>query len=232
MREIFAALLAIGPTCALLAPANAIPGAKQGPESSCADEQKSRPRRDIAERYTIDSARTVVTFEVRSFGIFRQRGRFGTSIGSVSLDPQAGEGTFDVVIDARTIRAGSDATLRIMRGAGFLNVEKFPEIFYKARHVIFNGGEPIRVEGELTLLGVTHPVPLRVSGYHCTQPADADLRWCMMDATAIFKRSEFGMTGSMPLAGDRVRLAIHAEATADPIENYEQSHEHTAGFRK
>jgi hypothetical protein len=39
----------------------------------------------------------------------------------------------------------------------------------------------------------------------------------MMDATAIIRRSEFGITGSMPLAGDKVRLAIHAEATADAI---------------
>jgi hypothetical protein len=37
----------------------------------------------------------------------------------------------------------------------------------------------------------------------------------MMDASAMFGRSDFGMTGSMPLAGNRVRLAIHAEATAD-----------------
>jgi polyisoprenoid-binding protein YceI len=171
-----------------------------------------------AERYTIDSARTVVSFEVRSFGVFRQHGRFGMSFGSVSLDPQAGEGSFDVVIDARSIQAGNDAVLRMMRGPGFLDIEKFPEIVYKAEHVIFANDEPIRIEGELTLLGVTHPVPLKVSGYHCTPPADWDLRRCVMDVTAIFKRSEFGMTGSMPFAGDRVRLAIHAEATADPID--------------
>jgi len=204
-REIFAALMVISAACA-----------QQEPESSCADEKKLQPRRCMAERYTLDSARTVVSFEVRSFGIFKQHGRFGKSVGSVSLDSQADDGTFDVVIDARTIQAGSDARLRIMRGAGFLNVEKFPEISYKAQHVIFNDGVPIRVQGELTLLGVTHPVPLKVSAYHCTVPAGANLRRCTMDAAAIFKRSEFGMTGSMPLAGDRIRLAIHAEATADP----------------
>lgn len=131
------------------------------------------------------------------------------------MDPEAGVGTFDVVIDARSIQAGSEARLRIMRGADFLNVERFPKISYKSEHVIFGDGEPARVEGELTLLGITRPVPLTVSGFRCTPPADADLRRCMMDATAIFKRSEFGMTGSMPLVGDRIRLAIHAEATED-----------------
>jgi polyisoprenoid-binding protein YceI len=40
----------------------------------------------------------------------------------------------------------------------------------------------------------------------------------MMDAIATFRRSEFGMTGSMPFAGNRVKLAIHAEATAQRID--------------
>jgi polyisoprenoid-binding protein YceI len=186
--------------------------------NAVAGELKPQPRRNTAERYTIDPARTMVSFEVRSFGVLRHRGRFRKSSGSVSLDPKADAGTFDVLIDARSIQAGNDAELKIMRGAGFLNVEKFPEISYKAEHVSFYDGDPIRVDGELTLLGVTHPVPLRVTAYRCTEPVDLALRRCMMDASAIFKRSEFGITGSMPLAGDKVRLAIHAEATADAID--------------
>jgi polyisoprenoid-binding protein YceI len=221
MSEIFIAFVGVGATCAALSAADALPRIEQEPKSCCADETKSQPRGRVAKRYTIDSARTVVTFEVRSFGIFKQRGRFGMSFGSVSLDAEAGEGTFDVVIDARSIQAGSEARLRIMRGADFLNVEKFPKISYKSEHVIFNDDEPARVEGDLTLLGITRPVPLGVSGFACTPPTDADLRRCVMDATAIFKRSEFGMTGSMALAGDRIRLAIHAEATADPIDNHD-----------
>jgi polyisoprenoid-binding protein YceI len=229
--EVFAALLVVGAAGAAWSAADEPADVAQEARSCCADELETPLRGGIAKRYTIDSASTVVTFEVRSFGIFKQRGRFGMSFGSVSLDPEAGEGTFDVVIDARSIQAGSEARLRIMRGADFLNVEKFPKIAYKSEHVIFSGGEPTRVEGELTLLGITRPVPLSVNGFRCTPPADADLRRCMVDATAIFKRSEFGMTGSMPLAGNKIRLAIHAEATADPIANREQDG-HPAGFRE
>ena len=213
MKEILAVLLAIGTACALPSAADAPAGTEQESAASCADEAKSQACRGNGERYTIDSSRTVVTFEVRSLGIFRQRGRFGRSSGSVSLNPRTNEGTFDVVIDARSIQAASAATLQVMRGTGFLNVEKFPEISYKAQRVIFNDGAPIRVEGELTLLGMTHGVPLLVSGYRCTASGDWAQRRCMVDASASFRRSEFGMTGSIPLAGNRVRLNIHAEAT-------------------
>lgn len=168
-----------------------------------------------AERYTIDSARTVVSFEVRSFGIFRQRGGFATTLGSVSLDPQTGEGGFDVVIDARSVRAGVEAVQRMVRGKCFLNVDQYPNIAYRTQQSIFFNGGPAFIEGDLTLLGITHAVPLRVSAYRCTLTRD---RRCMIEASAVFKRSEFGMTGSMRLAGDKIRLFIHAEATADPIE--------------
>ena len=222
-KENLAALLVIGSSCALLSTA-ASPAAKSEPESFWADGLNPRRHLDIAKRYTIDSAHTVVSFNVRSFGIFKQHGRFGKSIGSLSLDPRVDEWTFEVVIDARSLQADSGTTLRIMRGSGFLNVERFPEISYKAARVIFNRGEPTRIQGELTLLGVTQPILLSVSGYHCTSPADQALRRCAMDATATFKRTEFGMTGSMPLAADRVKLAIHAEATADPFDNDEEAH--------
>jgi polyisoprenoid-binding protein YceI len=186
--------------------------------TTVADEPEQRMRRDAAQAYSIDSARTVVSFEVRSLGTFRQRGWFGSSSGHVTLDPQNGAGTFDVIVDATTVQASSDARLRIIRGASFLNVERFPRIAYEAEHVTFSDGKPIRVDGTLTLLGVTHPVPLKVSGYQCTAPADGNQQRCTMDASAMFTRSEFGMTGSMLLAGDKVRLVIHAEATAVAID--------------
>ena len=105
--------------------------------SSAAEQGEPSPQGALAQRYTIDSARTVVSFEVRSFGIFRQRGWFAGAAGTVTLDPQADTGAFDVLVDARTIRASSDARLRIIRGSDFLNVDDFPAISYKARHVAF-----------------------------------------------------------------------------------------------
>jgi hypothetical protein len=41
---------------------------------------------------------------------------------------------------------------------------------------------------------------LKVSAYQCTSPVDEALRRCMMGASAMFGRSDFGMTGSKPLA--------------------------------
>jgi polyisoprenoid-binding protein YceI len=169
-----------------------------------------------AEEYTIDPAHTFVSFEVRHLGISTQRGRFNSANGKVALDTEAGNGRIDIVIDARSIDTGNEAMEKLLRGQGLFNVEQFPEIAYKAERVVFANGKPERIEGELTLLGVTKSVPLTVSGYGCTRkPFLVQLR-CGMDAAATFKRSEFGMTSYMSFTSDEVKLAIQAEAVLPP----------------
>lgn len=164
--------------------------------------------------YTIDSAHTVVSFELRTFGIYRQRGRFGTTRGSVSLDPQSDSGRFEIVIDARSVQASSDAIVRIMRSEGLLNVEQYPTIAYSAARVMFFNDQPVRIDGELTLLGITRSVPLMVTGYRCAGTRYSS-QHCRVNAAAVFKRSEFGMIGYRAFASDKVKLAVEAEAVSD-----------------
>ncbi len=152
--------------------------------------------------YTIEPTRTVVTFEVTNLGIAKRRGVFGGVSGTVVLDNQAGNGSVDIVVNARSVRAGDAATQTFVRGKSFLNVEHYSEISYKATRVIFLGGKPSRIDGELTLLGVTKAVSLTVSDYEC---ADA----CTLDAATTFRRSEFGMNHYLTFVSDDVTLTIH-----------------------
>ncbi len=161
--------------------------------------------------YTIDPDQTVVTFEVRILGISTQLGRLHGAIGTVALDADAGSGRIDIMVDARSIETGNETMERVLRGQGFLNVEQYPEIAYRAERVVFANGEPERIEGELTLLGVTRSVPLVVDHYGCTPGTLLDQQHCMIDATATFKRSAFGMTRYTFFTSDEVKLAIRAE---------------------
>ena len=109
--------------------------------------------------YAIEPAHTVVSFEVRNFGIAKRRGQFDAVSGNVLLDAQAGYGSIDIVVNARFVEASDPATQAFLRGKSFLNVDLYSEIVYKAERVIFANEKPVRVEGELTLLGVTRSVP-------------------------------------------------------------------------
>lgn len=161
--------------------------------------------------YRIDPAQTVVTFEVRYLGVARERGAFNGTSGTVALDARAESGSIDIVIDARSLLAGNAAKERFLRGRGLLNVEQFPEIVYRAERVLFSAGEPERIEGELTLLGVKRTVPLTVTRYECAQETLPLRQRCTIYAAATFRRSAFGMTGYSALTSDEVKLAIQAE---------------------
>jgi polyisoprenoid-binding protein YceI len=152
--------------------------------------------------YTIEPARTVVTFEVSHLGIAKRRGVFEGVSGTVVLDNQAGNGSLHIIVDARSVRASDPATQTFVRGKSFLNVDHYSEIAYQAERVVFQGGKPSRIDGELTLLGVTRTVSLTVSDYQCGDE-------CTLDAAATFRRSEFGMNHYLTFVSDDVTLTIH-----------------------
>ena len=160
--------------------------------------------------YTLDPSRTLVTFEMRSMGIL-QRGEFGHTAGTVMLDSAEERG--DIVIDARSLRASNEATAKFVRGPSMLNTDLHPEIAYRAQRVVFSQGKPARIEGELTLLGITRSIPLQVSSYYCDDGSVPRER-CAIVATASVKRSAFGMTRYMLFASDDVKLAIQAEGVS------------------
>jgi polyisoprenoid-binding protein YceI len=160
-----------------------------------------------ATEYTIDPARTLVSFEMRSLGTI-QRGEFSRAAGTVELDCDEERGALAIVIDARSLKARSEATTKFVRGPSMLNTEAHPQIEYRAQRIVFAGGRPARIEGELTLLGVTRSVALDVSSYDCIDER------CAIAATANVKRSAFGMTRYMMFASDEVKLAIQAEGTS------------------
>jgi polyisoprenoid-binding protein YceI len=162
--------------------------------------------------YSIEPADTVVSFEVRDLrdlGIAKRRGLFDSVTGNVSLDAAAGNGSIDIVVDARSVQTSDPATRAFLRGKSFLNVEQYSEIVYKGGRVIFENDQPVRVEGELTLLGVTKSVSLSISGYRCEDDSSGSGR-CVLDAATTFRRSEFGMNHYMTLVSDDVTLSIHS----------------------
>jgi polyisoprenoid-binding protein YceI len=164
------------------------------------------------EEFVIDSGHTFPTFEVRHLGIATQRGRFNHASGTVLLDRDTGTGSVDVTIDARSIDTGNESLDNLLRGPSFFDTAKFPEIRYKSSQAALIEGQPSRVEGELTLLGLTRPVTLNVSGFQCTRkPFLVTLR-CGVDMNATFRRSDFGMSAVKAFVSDEVTILIQAEA--------------------
>lgn len=165
-----------------------------------------------AQTYQIDPGHTYPSFEADHLGISFWRGKFNKTTGTVSLDRAAKTGTLDIQIDAASIDFGHDKMNEHARAKDMFNVEAFPTITYKAKSMKFEGDNPVRVDGELTLLGVTKPVPLTIDKFKCIHHPMYKREVCGGNAVAEFNRADFGLNYALPRFSPQVKLAIQVEA--------------------
>ena len=168
-----------------------------------------------ADSYTIDSRHTFPIFEVNHLGFSTQRGRFNKSAGKIMLDTAAKSGTVELTIDSGSIDMGIDKWDEHMKGPDFFDAAKHPTITFKSTKVSFDGDKVVGAAGDLTLLGVTKPVTLALSGFRCGEHPMLKKIVCGVDATTTIKRSEFGMKYALPAIGDDVKLIVPVEAIKD-----------------
>ena len=168
-----------------------------------------------ADSYTIDSRHTFPVFEVNHLGFSTQRGRFNKSAGKITLDTAAKSGNVDLTIDSGSIDMGIEKWDEHMKSPDFFDAAKHPTITFKSSKIKFDGDKVVGADGDLTLLGVTKPVTLAMSGFRCGEHPMLKKIVCGVDATTTIKRSDFGMKYGLPAIGDEVKLIVPVEAIKD-----------------
>lgn len=172
--------------------------------------------------YTIDPEHTFPTYAIEHFGVSLQQGRFDQTRGRIVLNPAARSGQVEVVVQAASVDSGLPSLDRRLRGDGFFNVEKFPQIVYRSTAIRYENDQPIALDGELTMLGVTRPLTVDVTRFRCTVHPLAGGKRCGAMVRGTVRRSDFALSSLRPpLLGDEVQLVIPIEATLDaapPVE--------------
>ena len=146
--------------------------------------------------YTIDPDHTYPSFEADHFGgLSTWRGKFNRTRGTVTLDKAAGTGSVDIAVDMDSVDFGLDAMNEQAKKDTLFDVARYPTATYKGKLAGFVDGKPTRVDGELTLHGVTRPLALQIRSFKCVPDPDPRFKRerCGADALATFKRDDFGM---------------------------------------
>ena len=164
------------------------------------------------ETYTIEGTHTFPRFEYSHFGYSLQQSRFDKTTGSITLDKAARTGSVDVTIDTTSVNTGYPLFNQHIQGEDFFDTAKYPTITYKSTKVNFDGDKPTTIEGNLTVKGITKPVTLTVTSFHCMPHPMLKKDACGANATATIKRSEFNAGKYAPYVGDDVKLTIAVEA--------------------
>ena len=164
------------------------------------------------ETYVLDANHSYPRFSYRHFGYSTQMSRFDKTSGRIVFDREAKSGAVDILIDTRSVDTGSALFNEHIQGEDFLDTAKYPTATFKSTRVEFDGDKPARIEGNLTLKGVTRPVTLTVTSFQAMFHPMAKRDAVGANAFAVVKRSDFNAGKYAPYVGDEVRIDIAVEA--------------------
>ncbi|HEX3372163.1 MAG TPA: YceI family protein [Candidatus Acidoferrales bacterium] len=178
-----------------------------------------------ASRWTIDPAHTAAHFSVRHLMISNVRGEFTKITGTALIDPMnLAQSAVEVTIDAKSINTREPQRDDHLRSADFFDVANFPTLSFRSTGIEIQGGEELKLTGDLTIHGVTKEVTFDVEG---PTPEIKDpwgnVRAGVTAATKI-SRKNFGLTFNAltdtggVVVGDEVKITLEAELIrqADP----------------
>jgi polyisoprenoid-binding protein YceI len=161
--------------------------------------------------YALDPDNTHVHWELTHFGTSTSRGRFDAVAGSVTLDRDARTGSASITIDTASISTGLKIFDGQLRGPLLLASTEHPSAYFVASRFTFDGDRLAAVAGEFTLRGISQPLTLRALRFGCRTDAQPAREVCGGDFEGEVKRSDFGITHSLPFVGDAVRLVVQIE---------------------
>ena len=164
------------------------------------------------ETFNIDPTHTFPRFEYSHFGYSYQEHRFDTTSGKIVFDKAAKTGSVDVTIDAKSVNTGHAVFNGHIQGEDFFDTATYPTISFKSTKVKFDGDQPVAIDGNLTIKGVTKPVTLTVTHFHAMPHPMLKKDAIGANAMAKLKRSEFNMGKYVPFVSDEVTLSIAVEA--------------------
>lgn len=165
--------------------------------------------------YIIDPDHTYPSFEADHMGISLWRGKLNKSSGSVILDSATGQGSVEVSMDLSSIDFGHDKMNSWATSAEFFDVANYPSAVYKGRFEGMSNGMPARVQGQLTLHGVTKPLALTLHSLRCIAHPIFKRELCGADVFATFQRDDFGLDAGKAYGFKMdVTLRIQVEALA------------------
>ena len=164
--------------------------------------------------YEIDPNHTFPAFEADHMGgLSFWRGKINSTSGEIILDKKNKTGSVNVIMEMVSIDFGHDEMNKRAKGDDMFDIEKFPQASYEGKLINFQDGAPTKVEGELTLHGITKNVDLEIKAFKCRLHPFKLREVCGADLRGNIMRDDFGIKyGKMLGFKMDVALRIGVEA--------------------
>jgi polyisoprenoid-binding protein YceI len=172
-----------------------------------------------ADTWVFDKAHTEIRFSWDHLGLSRKSGRFLDMDGTLEFTPTEPEkGSIDVSIRTSSIATGVRELDDHLKSPDFFRATAHPQITFKSTGVTATSDRGGKLNGNLTIAGITKPVTLDViwnfTGEYplsSINPAYQGKWVSGFSATTAIARSDFGLKRAIPLISDEIQITIEAE---------------------
>ncbi len=159
--------------------------------------------------YAVEPSHTQVGFTLLHLGFSYYSGVFSNVSGTLRLDPSRPSASkLEVSIPIDSVSTTSAKLDGELKGPEWFDAARYPAATFTSTRVTPMGKDAARVDGTLTLHGVSEPETLTVHFVGAgVNPLDKKYT-VGFEAVGTVKRSQFGVRTYVPLVGDDVRLSI------------------------
>ena len=169
--------------------------------------------------YKIDPTHASLTWKVSHMGLANYTARFTKLDATLAYDPAKPEASkLMATVDPTSLKTDFPFPEKenfdkvLAESAKWFNANVAKTITFNSTTVKMTGPRTADVTGDLTLLGVTKPVTLKVTLNGSMKEHPFTKKAAIgFSGTGTVKRSDFGMTNAIPIVGDDVTLLIEAE---------------------
>lgn len=178
--------------------------------AAAADPTTRDPAKAPAGNYELDHRHASLIVKIVHMGFSHYTMRFNGITGAFTYDPAAWQSTkVNINVDPKSIDTEENAFNKTV--AGYFEPDKYPAITFVSTGLTQTAEGQGKLNGDLTLHGVTKPVTLDVV-FNGAGPGllGAGTRVGFSGSGSINRR-DFGINGGKPFAGDQVDLLFEVE---------------------
>lgn len=154
--------------------------------------------------YSLDPTHASLTFRISHFGVSDYLGRFNDIDGTLDFDeanPSAAKLSFTAEIDSLDVN--NPDFEETLKGDGWFDAAAHPTATFVLDGITVTGEDNGVANGQLTLKGITQPVTLDVRFIGAINNPLTRKYTVGFDAKGRIKRSDFGITKFLSIAGDK-----------------------------
>jgi len=175
------------------------------------------------DRWVIDPDHSSAWFSIRHMMISNVQGHFSKITGTILFEPSdIVRSSVTVAIDATSICTGIKKRDEHLRSPDFFDVGKYPEITFKSTGIKITGSNRCKVNGDLTMHGVTGSITFEVEYFG---PVKSPFGATSMgfEVRTVVNREDYGLMWNVPMEGSglligkdvKIDLEVEADLTTE-----------------